>query len=132
MLPEARPVRIADISCCRSVRTFSMRVLEWSSTSFTPLNVLEEAVSGFMFIPVGSSIRTSRSGDESTDRLAHRHSHSISPDIQIENQDGQAVVAAHCHRRRIHHLHVLCQYLRIADLLERHSVPPLPPGPFRA
>src|SRR5260370_24085221 len=94
-LTEARPVRTPAISCCKSESAFSMRMLAWVSTSLTVLKAWADAGAGGSFFIVGSM-------NHRSDGLAHRHTHYIAVDIQIENDDGEGVVAAHCHRRGIH------------------------------
>src|SRR4051794_32584029 len=51
MLTEARPVRILDISCCRSVTAFSIRLLAFASISLIELNgVAALGAGGSVFI----------------------------------------------------------------------------------
>src|SRR5258708_3909748 len=55
--------------------------------------------------------------DEGADFFAHRHSHYIPGCIQIENTDGQLVVAAHGDGGRIHDAKAFREDLEIAHLV---------------
>src|ERR1035438_7464047 len=50
MLTEARPVRMLDISCCKSAMAFSMRVLAFASISLIELNGVALGAEGSVFI----------------------------------------------------------------------------------
>src|ERR1700682_1351083 len=106
-LTEARPVRTPAISCCRSPSALSMRVLAWASTSLTLWKEWADAGAGGSFFIVGSM-------NYSSDGLAHRHTHYIAVDVQIENDDGEGVVAAHGHRRGIHDAERLGEHLQVS------------------
>src|SRR5258706_9771531 len=98
----ARPVRIEAISCCKSARAFSMRVLTLASTSLTVTNVVAAGAaggSGFIRMPPISIGLL----DHCADGFAHRHTHYISTVVQIENDDRQLVIAAHRDGRGVHH-----------------------------
>src|SRR5580704_7241274 len=98
---EARPVRMEAISCCKSPRAFSMRVLMFPSTSFTELNVGPlGAACGSVFISGSPKIRLV---NQSSDGLAHRHTHYIASRVQIENDNRQPVIAAHGDRGCVHY-----------------------------
>ena len=56
------------------------------------------------------------------DRLAHRHPHYIAVCVEVENQDRQRIVAAHCHGRGVHHGKILCQHITVADFAEEGGV----------
>src|SRR6185369_7499742 len=103
MLTEARPVRILAISCCRSVSALSIRALALFSTSRTLVKLCVGACSGFISVNEGS------------DGLSHRHTHYISTDVQIENDDRQLVLAAHRDGRSIHDFQILGEHVGIAD-----------------
>src|ERR1035438_10435332 len=50
------------------------------------------------------------------DGFAHRHPHYIAPPGQVEDADGQLVVAAHGHRRGVNHRQVAGQHFAVSDL----------------
>src|SRR5580698_6240377 len=50
ILTEARPVRMLDISCCRSAMAFSMRLLAFASISLMELNGVALGAEGSVFI----------------------------------------------------------------------------------
>src|ERR1700737_1630394 len=106
-LTEARPVRTPAISCCRSESAFSMRVLAWVSTSLMFWKAWVDAGAEGSFFIVGSM-------NYSSDGLAHRHTHYIAVDVQIENHDGESVVAAHGHGRGIHDAERLGEHLQVS------------------
>src|ERR1051326_5212 len=101
MATDARPVRMLAMACCRSDSTLSMRVLEWASSSLTLLKVWFVAACGSGFITLyyrfpfpGCAHPCLRSGNQSSDGLAHRHTHYIAVHIQIEYHNRQFVIAA--------------------------------------
>src|SRR3954452_5493654 len=103
------------MACCRSDRTLSMRVLEWASSSLTFLKVwLVGAGSGFITLLA--------LGNQCSDGLTHRHTHYIAVHIQIEDNDGQFVVAAHGYGRGVHHAQVFRQDLGVADLFKADCI----------
>src|SRR6267378_8517358 len=106
-LTEARPVRTPAISCCRSLSAFSMRVLAWASTSLTLWKEWADAGTGGSFFIVGSM-------NHSSDGLAHRHTHYIAVDVQIENNDREGVVAAHGYRRGVHDAECLREHFQVS------------------
>src|ERR1035438_6631412 len=130
-LTEARPVRMLDISCCRSITALSMRAFAPTSTSFTLLKVLLAAAgcSGFMtfVLKIGSFLlgivlqdRTSM--DESSNGFSHRHSHYIAADVQIKHHDRQMIVAAHGNRRCVHYPQIARQDIGVTNLGEPDRV----------
>src|SRR5947208_3383794 len=69
-----------------------------------------------------SEILFSYSVDQCADVFTHRHSHYIPGGIQIENPNGQPVVAAHGNGGGIHHAQVFGQDLQIAHLVVHYGV----------
>src|SRR5512143_2176442 len=114
MPTDARPVRMLAMACCKSDSTLSMRVLEWVSSSLMFLKVWFAGACGSGFIE-GSQ-------NQGADGFAHRHTHYIAVHGQIENYDGQLVVAAHGDGGGIHHAQISRQDVGVSDFLEAHGV----------
>src|SRR5271157_4398657 len=124
---DARPVRMEAISCCKSETALSMRVFRLASTSLIDWKL--EPLG-----PAGCSVFISQSlrgvgpvcpganplVDHGADGLAHRHPHYIACRVQIKDENGQMVVAAHGDRARIHYAQPLGKHLEIADFRVLH------------
>ena len=54
--------------------------------------------------------------DQSSDGLAHRHTHYIAECIQIENHNGELIIAAHGDCRGIHDSEGFGEHLQVGDL----------------
>src|SRR5436190_16137582 len=110
---EARPVRIEAISCCRSANAFSILVLMLASISFTEVNagpLGAACCSVFIAKCLRNAVRLM---NHSADGFTHRHTHYIAYRVQIENDDGELVIAAHGNRRRIHHAESLGKHFQV-------------------
>ena len=93
-------MRMLAISCCRSAQRFFHARL---GAGFHFFHVLESA--GWSLVVRSSSCSWFHQSlvNQRPDRLAHRHSHYIAVDVQIENHDRQMIVPAHGDRGGIHH-----------------------------
>src|SRR5215472_6637224 len=115
-LMAARPVRMDAISCCRSVIALSMRVFMLASTSFAFVKIWV-AAGGCASVFMALSLRNLAQEEPAlrvnhgADGLAHRHSHYIACCIQIENDNREFVVPAHCDRCGIHYSQALREHL---------------------
>ena len=60
--------------------------------------------------------------DDSADGFAGHHSHYIAVSVEIKDQNGQSVVAAHGNRCGIHHAERSCQDLCVTDMAVHDGV----------
>src|SRR3954453_896843 len=120
---DARPVRIEAISSCRSATAFSILVLMFASISFTEPNVEPPGAAACCSVFIAKCLRNAlRLMNHSADGFSHRHTHYIAYRIQIENDDGELIVAAHGNRGRVHHAERLREHLKVRDFREFHRV----------
>src|SRR5579871_5245261 len=112
MPTDARPVRMLAMACCKSDSTLSMRVFECVSSSLMFLKVWFAGACGSGFIE-GS--QNDGSQNQGADGFAHRHTHYIAVHGQIENHDGQLVVAAHGDGGGVHHPQIFRQHVGVSD-----------------
>src|ERR1035438_619467 len=93
-----------------------------ASTSFTELNT-GPLGAACCSVFIAKCLRNAlRLMNYSTDGFTHRHTHYIAWRIQIENDDGQLIVAAHGDGGSVHDPEGARQYLQVRDFGELHRV----------